>query len=285
MAGIPLAVDVKANGALIATTAIRGFERAVAAAEARIKANQQRTELGTAAMMKMWAAYHMLTSASSVASAVMTGWGAALGFIVDTILLPFLPLLIQVEIALFRFGQWFSEQGPVVRMAILAVGGALLAAFGGPTAVAIGVILLLLGLMYAWGNSKAAAVAAAFLIMAGGVMALAVAFGILTTAAAPWIAAALIIIGIIMAIRAAWLMLKGESASWPTLDGIKSSLGIGGASGAVALPASGSSSSVTNIYDNSIGGINYSGGGSSGDGRDAAIAMRSDLGLRGRAAF
>lgn len=286
MTGIPLVVNVKANGALIATTAIRAFERAVAAAEARAKAHEERTKLGTAALLKMWAAYHMVTSASAVASAVASGFTAALGYLIDTVLIPILPYLIEIETRLYSFTTWASTHAPGLIQALIMVGGALLLAFGGPGAMALGAVLIMLGFLSAWGDQNAARLAALILIIAAAVIGLGVAFGFLTAAAWPWIAAGLAVLSVILALRAAWLALTGQSFSWPSIEGIKSSLGLGG--GGAPMPVSGPigfPAGPTIINDNSIGGITYNGQGTSAGGRDAAIALRADLGMSRRAAF
>lgn len=280
---VPLVADVKLRGIEVAQRALDRFNGALGQHAEAQKKVRERQDLTASSMLKLWAAFQLLTSTSTIASAVFAGFGAALGFIIDTILLPFLPLLINIEMALFRFGNWFSEQGPAVRAALLLLGAALLFAFGTPTAIAIGVILALLGLMYAWSNSKAAAITGAILLLAAALIGLAVAFGILTAAAAPWLAIALAVLGVILLIRSAWLALTGQAQTnpFPSTGDLGNAVGVnvgglgGGGVPVIPNPAGAGAGSTTNITNNQAPITLQGFGASSQGGRDAGIALQS----------
>lgn len=274
-----LAVDVTARGVVNVQTAIKQMTMS-------IEALRQKQLLTVRAMLGLWGGFQMLTSSSMVASAAMSGFGSAIGFLIDTLLLPLLPVMIQIELALIRFAAWFSEQGPVVRTALVMLAGAMFLAFGGPVAVAVGTVLILLGLFSAWATAKGALTAGIITGLAAAVVGLGLAFGFLTAPVWVVVGAILALVAVVMLLRAAWLAISGQDwqSALPSVDGLKAMVGLGG-SGPIAMPSSGMMpGTMGNMTDNSIGAINVTTTGNSAGGRDAAIALQSDLAMRRRGA-
>lgn len=148
-----LAATVRLNGIEAALQGLRRFSTLMGENEARLGKTRSTADLTTASLLKIWAAYQYVTSASSIANAVTTLWSNALGYLMNTILLPILPLLIDIGLAIFRFGAWMSEQGPVIKAMALGIGiafGLMWLGVGGPISLIIGALVAVAAVIYSY---------------------------------------------------------------------------------------------------------------------------------------
>lgn len=269
-----LAVDVTVSGVARAAAGLRSTEAAVTRLQKSLNGTTQ-------SVVKTWAAYTLLTSQSAIAATYTQQFGAAMGSIVDTVLIPILPLLDGVIDAVWRFSDWTATQGPLVHAALvlLGVAGALMwLGVAGPLALAIAGFV---AFAYFWTQQGPR--------MQAILAVLAVAFGIFWFAAtgglAPLIAGIVLLVG--------WL-LKVTGL----LDGIAGFFGFGGGessavvAGAPDFPVGYAPSGIAQAPDSITGGTsitnNYTIGvdAMSGDagGRDAGIAIQNQLALQNRMA-
>lgn len=266
-----LAVDVTVAGVAKAVAGLRTTEQAVTRLQKSLKGT-------TEGVIKTWAAYNLLTSQSAIAASYTQQFGAVFGSLIDSILLPITPILDLVVDAFWRFSDWFAQQGPFVHAVMLALGlaGALMwLGVSGPLAIAIAGFV---AFGYWWVQQGP--------VIQGILAVLAVAFGIFWAVAtggiAPLIAGITLLVG--------WL-LKVTGL----LDPILNFFGLGGGggptipeapqiptqpapSGIAQTPAgAGGGTSVTNNYA-----IDLSTYGGDAGGRDAALALQSQLALSQR---
>jgi hypothetical protein len=249
-----LILDITTSGAGRAVAAVgRVLDQASRA--------QKVFQVSAATLLKMWAAFRLLTSQSAIAASIFDEVGQIFGFIVDSLLGPFLPLIEDILDVFWAFSDWVEQKGPEIKAILfgLFIGlGAVILGVSGPVAALGALIVAVALLIYTHWNSIVEAIRGAVAAIMTFIQPLLDAIGFLDRTLAGGLIGALL--G-----GAAGFMIGGPIGAWL---------------GATAGYQGGST--VNNVTTHAP--INVSTTGDTAGGMGAGVALRSQLAMDGRLA-